>query len=54
MTRERLVGDTKYVQEAAHEGETEGNEVVGKFIVRRKSYSIFFWIGVVISHTDIK
>ena len=36
-SREASGGDTKHVQEAAYEGETEIDEVVGKFIKRRKS-----------------
>ena len=49
MTIESLEGYTKYVQEATYECETEVDEVVDKFIKRRKSYNISFQIGVVIS-----
>ena len=45
MTRETSGVDTKAVQEAAYEGETEVDEVVGKVIKRRKSYNIAFQIG---------
>ena len=43
-------GDIKAVQKAAYEGETKDDEVVGKFIKRRKSDNIAFWVGVVISY----
>ena len=39
---------------AEYEVETKVEEVVGKFINRRKSYSISFQIGFIISHEDIK
>ena len=42
MTIESPGGDTKDVQEAAHEGETEVEEVVGKVIKRREYYNIDF------------
>ena len=42
------------MQEAADEGETEVDEVVGKVIKRRKSYNISFQMGVIISHKYIK
>ena len=42
------------MQRAEYEGETEVDEVVGKFVKRRKSYNIVFPIGVIISHEDIK
>ena len=42
------------MQEAAYEGETEVDEVVGKVIKRRESYNIAFQIGVVISNEEIK
>ena len=35
-------GDNKAVKEAAYEGETEVDEVVGKVIKRRKSNNIDF------------
>ena len=54
MTRESSVGDTKYLKEAAYEGETEVDEVVFKVIKRRKSYNISFRVGVIISHEEIK
>ena len=54
MARELSGGDTKYLQEAEYEGETKVDEVVGKFIKRRKSRNIAFQIGVVISHKGIK
>ena len=54
MTRELSVLDTKSVQEAEYEGETEADEVVGKVIKRRKYCNISFLIGVIISHKEIK
>ena len=42
------MGDTKAVQESAHEGETKVDEGVGKVIKRRKSYNTAFQIGVII------
>ena len=48
MTRESSGGDTKSVKESAYEGEAEVDEVVGKFIKRRKFYNIAFKIGVII------
>ena len=54
MTRELSGGDTKSVQEAEYEDETEVDEVVRKFIKRRKSYNIAFLLGVIISHEEIK
>ena len=54
MTREASGGDIKAAQEAEYEGETEVDEVIWKFIIRRKSYTISFHIGVIISHEDIK
>ena len=42
MTREESGGEKKTVQEAVDEGETKVDEVVGKFIKRRKSYNIPF------------
>ena len=53
MTRELSGEDTKYVQEAKYEGETEVDEVVGKFIKRRKSYNVYFLVGFIISHEEI-
>ena len=53
VTVEALLGETKYVQEAADEGETKFDEVVGKFIKRIQYYYIDFQIGVVISYEDI-
>ena len=50
VTGESLVGETKYLQEAADEGETKVDEVVGTFIKMRQSYYIDFQIGVVISY----
>ena len=41
------------MQETEYEGETEVDEVVGKFIKRRKSYNISFLVGVIISHKYI-
>ena len=38
------------MQEAVDEGETEVDEVVGKFINRRNSYNIYFQLGVLISY----
>ena len=38
------------MKEAEYEGETEVDEVVGKFVNRRKSYNIAFQIGVIIVH----
>ena len=40
MTRESSGEDTKYVQEASYEGETEIDEVAGKVIKRRNYYNI--------------
>ena len=54
MTRESPGGDTKYVQEGADEGENEVDEVVRKFIKRRKFYNIAFQIGVIILHEEIR
>ena len=54
MAREELRGDTKYVKEAAYEYETYVDEVIGTVIHRRKSYSIAFQIGYIISHKYIK
>ena len=54
MARESSGEYTKYVKEAAYEGETEDDEVVGKVIKRRKSYNTAFLIGVIISHEEIK
>ena len=54
VTVEALVGETKYVHEAADEGETKVDEVVGKFITRRQSYYTDFQIGVVISYEYMK
>ena len=54
VTVEALVGETKYVHEAADEGETKVDEVVGKFIRRRQSYYTDFQIGVVISYEYMK
>ena len=45
---------TKAVQEAEYEGESEVDEVVGKFIRMSKYYNIAFLIGVIISHEEIK
>ena len=53
MAIEASGGYTKDVQEAAYEGETEVDEVVGRDIKRSKSYNISFQIGVIISHKDI-
>ena len=50
MTRSLSGGDNKYVKEAAYEGETKFDEVVGKFIKRSQYYYIEFQIGVVISY----
>ena len=50
VTGDALVGETKYVQESAYEGETKADEVVENFIRRRQSYYIDFQIGVVISY----
>ena len=41
------------MQEAEYEGETDSDEVVGKFIKRSKSYNIDFLIGVILSHEEI-
>ena len=54
MTREASRGETKYVKEASYEGETEFDEVVGKFIKRRKSYNIYFQLRVFLSYKDMK
>ena len=54
MTRESSGGYTEALQEGAHEGETEVDEVVGEVIKRRKSYNIDFQIGIIISHEEIK
>ena len=54
VTGEALVGETKYLQEAADEGETKVDEVVGTFIKMRQSYYIEFQIGVVISYEEMK
>ena len=54
MTRESSRVYTKYVQEAAYEGENKVDELVVKVIKRRKSYNISFQIGGNISHEDIK
>ena len=53
MTRELAVGDTKAMQEAEYEGESEVDEVVGKVIRSSKPYNIDFMIGVIISHKEI-
>ena len=53
MTTEASLGYTKYFQEASCEGETVVDEVVFKFIRRRKYYNISFQIGVIISHEEI-
>ena len=53
MTRESTGGDTKHVQEAAYQGETEVDEVVGKVTKRRKSYNVAFQIWVIILYEDI-
>ena len=50
VTGESLVGETKYLQQAADEGENKVDEVVGTFIKMRRSYYIYFQIGVVISY----
>ena len=42
------------MKEATYEGETEVDEVADKVIKIRKFYNIAFWIGVIISHEDIK
>ena len=42
VTREASGGYTKAVQEYADEVETEVDEVVGKFIKRRKYHNIYF------------
>ena len=44
MTGEKSGGDTKAVQEAADEWETEFDELLGKNIRKIKSYDIAFWI----------
>ena len=54
MTREVLGRDTKHVQEAVDEGETEVDELVGKFINRMKSYNIYFQLGFFISYEEMK
>ena len=54
VTREALGGETKYVQESVDEGETEVDEVVGKFSSRRKSYNIFFQIGFFVLYEEMK
>ena len=41
------------MQEAEYKCETEVDEVVRKFIMRRKSYNIGFLIVVIISHEEI-
>ena len=41
------------MQKSKYEGETKVDEVVGKFIKRRKSYNIYFKIVVIISHEGI-
>ena len=53
MIRSLSGGDTKSVQEAEYEGETEVDEVVGKVIKRRKSYNISFPVGIIISHEEM-
>ena len=45
MTGEESVVYTEAVQEAADEGETNVDEVVGKFIKRSESYNISFQLG---------
>ena len=42
------------MQEAADSGETDVDEVLGKFIKSRQSYDISFQLGVVISYEDMK
>ena len=42
------------MQEVECEGKTEVDEVVVKFIKRRKYYNIAFMVGVIISHEEIK
>ena len=54
MTREESIGDTKAVKESADEGETEVDEVVGKFIRRRKYYNISVELGGFISYEEMK
>ena len=54
MTKGSRVGYTKAVQEATYEVKTEFDEVVGKFIKRRKAQNIAFQIQVIISHKEIK
>ena len=49
VNRKESVGETEAVQEYADEGETEVDEVVGKFIERRKSYNISIHLGFFIS-----
>ena len=53
MTRDSSGVDTKYVKEAAYEGETKVDEVVGRVIKRSKSYNIASQIELIISHKDI-
>ena len=54
MIIEESVRDNKCVQEAVFEGETEVDEVIVKVFNSSKYYNIFFQIGVIISHKDIK
>ena len=42
------------MKESEYEGETEVDEVVGKFIKRRKSYNISIPVGVIISNEEIR
>ena len=49
VTGEASVGEKKYFQEAADDGKTEVDKVVGKVIKWKKSYDIEFQLGVIIS-----
>ena len=42
------------MKESEYEVETEVDEVVVKFIKRRKSYNIAFLVGVIISHKEFQ
>ena len=48
VTREAPEGDTESSQGAVDKGKTKVDKVVGKFIKKRKSYNIYFWLGVFI------
>ena len=54
VTRKASGEETKDVQEASDEGETEVDEVLVKFINRRKFQKISFQLGVFKSYEEMK